>query len=182
MGPYDEFDPETGESRATVWRRQAAERNFVAPLPAPLATRPQTVDVTPWMAQTTALDTSRAWEPLQGAREATSAMDRAKALRVRMVPFLLAWGAISAVVFGVFWLVAGVAPFGVLLGALTFAGMTAITYARLNGQDYEYSREGTERHRVDTAADLQREQMQNDQELKRMALESYLRQMEGRNK
>lgn len=177
----DEYD-ETPEP-AALWmqlqRERMAQRNFVTPA-APLATRqPQTIDAVPsWAMQTTALDTSRAWQPLQGAREATSAQDRARALRTRLQPFLVAWGAVSVVVGGGIWLVAGALPAGALLAGLTFAGLTAVTYSRLNRQDYEFSREGTEQLRIVEAAQLQREQLEQTHELRKMALESYLQTLE----
>ncbi len=69
-----------------------------------------------------------------------------------------------------------------LLGLLAFTALTAFTYYRLNRTDYDYSREGTERHKVDTAAYLMERNMEHEQELKRMALDAYLRQIEGRNR
>jgi len=105
-------------------------------------------------------------------------MDRAQALRVRLMPFLWAWGGVGVVVGGAVWLLGGAWPAGAMLGALLFAALTAVTYIKLNGQDYEYSREGTERHRVSTAADLARRQMQHEHELRRMALEAYLESLE----
>jgi hypothetical protein len=68
------------------------------------------------------------------------------------------------------------------LAVLTFAALTAFSYYRLNRTDYDYSREGTERFRVATAADLAREQMRHEQELRRLALEAYIRQIEGRER
>lgn len=183
MNPYDEFDPETGESRAAVWKRQHAERNFVAPLPAPLATRPQTIDQAPqWVTQAQPLDVGHAWQPQQAAKEATSAVDRAKGLRIRLLPFLLLYGLAGVVVGGGVWLVAASVPVAALLAVLTFAALGVGTYIKLNGQDYDHSGAGVERLRISEAAQLQREQMEHEQELKRMALEAYLRQMEGRNR
>jgi hypothetical protein len=151
---------------------------FVAPS-AQLARRePVTVDAPAWLVTREPMPIAGAWEAQNGAKEATSAMDRAQALRVRLLPFLWAWAAVGVVVGGAVWLVAGVLPIGALLAALTFAGLTAVTYYRLNRTDYEYSREGTERHRISTAADLQREAMRHDQELRRLALESYLAALE----
>jgi hypothetical protein len=160
-------------------RRSTSDRNFVAPA-APLATRqPVTIDAGPaWLAERPPLDVGRAWQPLQAAQEKTSAMDRAQALRVRLQPFLWAWGAVGVVVGGAVWLVAGALPVGALLAALTFAGLTAVTYYRLNRTDYDYSGAGVERHRVNAAADLARLQMENDHELRRLALASYLAALE----
>lgn len=179
MGPYDEYDPETGESRATVWRRQTAERNFVAPLPAPLATRPQTIDQAPqWVTQAQPLEVGQAWQPQQGAKETTSAMDRAKGLRIRLVPFLVLYGLAGVVVGGAVWLVAESVPLAALGAVLTFAAFGVGTYVKLNGQDYAHSGAGVERHRVDTAADLARTQMEHTHELRKMALDAYLETLE----
>lgn len=176
---YDET-PDPAQVYLQVRREQLAQRNFVAP--APLARRePQTVDVTPWMAQTTALDTSRAWEPLQTAHERTSAVDRAKGLQMRVVPFLGLYALAGVVVGGVVWYVAGIVPLAALTAVLVFAGMGIGTYSRMNSTDYAHSGAGVERHRIDTAADLERARMEHEQELRKTALDAYLRQMEGRN-
>jgi hypothetical protein len=70
------------------------------------------------------------------------------------------------------------APGAALVGLLTFVAMTGATYVKLNGQDYEHSREGTERFKVSTAADLARQQMEHEHELRRLALEAYLKHLE----
>lgn len=183
MGPYDEFDPETGESRAAVWRRQTAERNFVAPLPAPLATRqPQTIDQVPrWLTAAQPLDVGQAWQPLPAAKEATSAADRAKGLLMRLAGFLALYGAAGVVVGLGVWLVAANVPMAALAAVLVFAGLGAGTFLRLNRQDYDHSGAGVERLRIVEAAQLQREQMEHEAELKKLALESYLRMLQGRD-
>lgn len=178
MNDYDET-PEPAAVWMQVQRQRAAQRNFVTP--APLATRqPQTIDAPAWLVQSQPQDLARALETADGAQERTSAMDRAKALRVRLVPFLWGWVGLSVIVGAVVLIVAQNAPGAALLALLTFSGLTSVTYYRLNRTDYDYSREGTERHKVDTAAYLVERQMDNEQELRRMALEAYLRQIEGR--
>mgnify|MGYP000930996625 CR=1 FL=1 len=160
-------------------RQRAAQRNFVTP--APLATRqPQTIDAPAWLVQSQPQDLARALETADGAQERTSAMDRAKALRVRLVPFVGLWALLGVIVGVVVLYVAQNAPGAALGGLLVFTALTSATYIKLNGQDYAHSREGTERHKVDTAAYLVERQMDNEQELRRMALEAYLRQIEGR--
>lgn len=184
MTPYDEYDPETGESRASVWQRQARERdraaaNFVSPAPAPLATRqPQTIDAPAWLVQAQPLDVANAWQAQQGAKESSDPITRAKGLRIRVLPFLGLFGLAGVAVGGAVWLVAGTLPGAALAAVLTFSVAGFIVYARLNVTDYQYSREGTERHKVDTAAGLAHAQMANDHELRRLALESYLRTIE----
>lgn len=189
MNPYDEYDPETGESRAQAWQRQTreqqAQRNFVSPAaPAPLARRePQTVDqVAQWAMQAQPLDVRQAWQPMQGAKETTSAQDRARGLQLRLWPFLLLYAGAGVVVGGGVWLVAANVPIAALLATLTFAALGVGTYIKLNGQDYAHSGAGVERHRISTAADLQREQMRHEQELRRMALSAYIEQMERRER
>lgn len=183
MGPYDEFDPETGESRATVWRRQHAERNFVAPMPSPLATRPQTFDQAPqWVTQSQPLDVGQAWQPQTAAKETTSAQDRAKGLRIRLLPFLGLYALAGVVVGLAVWLAAANVPVAALVAVLVFAALGVNTYVKLNGQDYDHSGAGVERLRITEAAQLQREKMEHEQELKRAALESYLKWLENRDR
>ncbi len=150
--------------------------SFVAPDPPQQP--PAVIDAPAWLTQQQPLDVGAVWKPADGAQERTSAMDRAEALQVRLRPFLWAWAGVGVVVGGAVWLLGGAWPAGAMLGALLFAALTAVTYYKLNGQDYEYSREGTERHRVSTAADLARQQMQQDHELRRMALQTYLDALE----
>jgi hypothetical protein len=109
-------------------------------------------------------------------------MDWAQALRVRLVPFLWTWAGVGLVVGGAVWLAAGALPLAALLGSLAFAALTGLTYYRLNRTDYDFSREGTERLRIGTAADLERARMAHEQELRRIALDAYLRQLERRER
>jgi hypothetical protein len=160
----------------------SAQRNYVAP--APLATRqpPAVIDAPAWMVQGQPLDVGRAWQASDGAREQTSAMDRAQALKVRLQPFLWAWAGIGVVLGVTVWLVAGSAPTGALLAVLTFAALTAFSYYRLNRTDYDHSREGTERLRISAAERLAMAQLEHEAELKRMALSAYLEQLKGRER
>jgi hypothetical protein len=148
------------------------------PAQLPAVKTPAPVDAPAWLTERQPLAVDAVWTPVDGAQERTSAMDRAKALRVRLVPFLVTWGLIAGVVGVVVWQVAKQWPAGALLALLLFATLTAVTYYRLNRTDYDYSREGTERHRLDTAADLARRQMNHEHELRRMALDTYLRTLE----
>jgi hypothetical protein len=154
--------------------RYGTPRSFVPAKPEPAWQPPTVIDAPAWVVQTRPAPVDGALAALEGARENTSAMDRAEALQVRLRPFLLAWAGVGLVVGGTVWLLAGTLPIGALLAALTFAGLTAYTYYRLNRTDYEYSREGTERYKVSTAADLARQQMEQEHELRRMALAAYL--------
>lgn len=174
---YDEI-PVPSELYLQLQRERAAQRNFVA-APAPLATRqPVTIDAPSWLATSQPVDLATAWTAVDGAQERTSAMDRARALRVRLLPFVLLWALLSLIVFVVVLLVAQNAPGAALGGLLVFTALSAGTYVKLNGQDYAHSREGTERHRIDTAAYLVERHMENEQEMRRMALDAYLQTLE----
>lgn len=137
------------------------------------------VEAPAWLADNHPVDVSPAFTVAPGAREQTSAMDRAQALRVRMFPFVLIWGGVGMIVMAGLLLAALEWPLASLAGALVFAAMSAVTYYRLNRTDYDYSREGTERHRLDVAADIAYARMEHEQELRRMALEAYLKFLNG---
>lgn len=111
---------------------------------------------------------------LEGAREVTNPMQRSRALIVRLVPFSVVWLVLSV---GISW----AAAMGAGFTFICFAGLTAVTYAYLDRQEYQFSRNGLERHKVNTLADLKRAEMSHQQELRRMALEATLKQLEGRN-
>lgn len=147
---------------------------FVAPEPR----RPAPVDPPAWIPPAQPVDVAPALMAIDGAQEHTSAMDRAQALRVRLLPFVLLWGLLGLVVGVVVLLVAQNAPGAALVALLVFVALTSITYHRLNRTDYEYSREGTEQLKVVTAADLARLQLEQNHELRRTALEAYLRTLE----
>jgi hypothetical protein len=202
MDPLDEFDPETGESRARQWqhehRKRAVQRDFdIDRTPtvakgdpsatfvaaAPLARRDAVVMAAPsWLDNGPQMALDGAWESKSGAHEYTSAMDRARALRVRLLPFVLLWALLAVVVFVVVLVVAQNAPGGAMGGLLAFTALTAYTYYRLNRTDYDYSREGTERHRVDSAVYLAERELEHKARMQEKALDAYIRQMEGRNK
>ena len=179
MRPYDDEPKQTpAQVFLELQRQRAAERNFVTP--APLATRqPTTIDQAPsWAMQAQPLEVGQAWQPQPATKEATSAVDRAKGLRIRLTPFALLWAGVGLVLGVAVWLVAGTLPGAALLAVLAFAGLTGATYYKLNGQDYDHSGAGVERLRITEAAQLQREQLEQTHELRRMALESYLQTLE----
>jgi hypothetical protein len=150
--------------------------NFVAPL----AKRdPVTIDAPAWMVQQEPFNLAAGWTTIEGAQEHTSAMDRAKALRVRLLPFAVAWGILSVVIGGIVIYVAANVPIAALLTMFLFSALTAFTYYKLNHTDYEFSREGTERHKVDTAADLAKTQMRYNAEARRDAWGYYVKQLEN---
>lgn len=105
---------------------------------------------------------------LEGAREVTSGWDRSMALILRLTPYSLVWLVLSV---GVSW----AASMGGWFVLIFFAALTSVTYAYLDRQEYQFSRNGLERHKVDTLADLKRDEMSHQQELRRMALEAHLK-------
>ena len=109
----------------------------------------------------------------EGATERTSGVDRSKALVIRLLPFTAVW-LVLAVAVG--WL----AGSGIV-GLLIFAAFTGATYAAMDRTEYQFSRNGLERHKVNTLAGLKREEMRHQQELRRMALQSYLKQIEDKS-
>ena len=115
-----------------------------------------------------------ALQTLEGSTEKTSGMDRSLALVVRLIPFSVVWLVLAV---GVAW----AADMGDWFTLCLFSGLTAVTYAYLDRQEYKYSRNGLEIHKVDTLADLKRDEMSHQQELRRMALEATLKMLEVRN-
>jgi hypothetical protein len=72
--------------------------------------------------------------------------------------------------YGVVWLIGLSDPVAYLL----FALLTAITYWRMDRQEFEFSRNGVERHKITMAAHLAALQMGYNQELRRHVLRSHL--------
>lgn len=179
MARYDDDEtPDPAQVYLQLQRERQAARNFVTPT-APLATRqPQTIDAPAWLVQAQPLDVAAAWQPMQGAKESTSAVDRAQGVRIRLVPYVVLFGLAGLVVGLVAWYVAGNAPVAAALAVTVTAAAGLLTYRRMNLDDYDHSAGGVERLRITEAADLQREQMEHEQELKRLAFEAYLRRLE----
>lgn len=115
-----------------------------------------------------------ALQTLEGSTEKTSGMDRSLALVVRLIPFSVVWFILAV---GVGW----AADMGDWFTLCFFSGLTAVTYAWLDRQDHQFSRNGLERHKVNTLAGLKRDEMSHQQELRRMALEATLKMLEVRN-
>lgn len=109
-----------------------------------------------------------------GSTERTNSMERSKALVVRLLPFSVVWLILSI---GVSW----GASMGGAFAVTFFAALTAVTYAYLDRQEREFSRNGLERHKVNTLADLKLAEMSHQQELRRMALETTLKMIERRD-
>lgn len=60
---------------------------------------------------------------------------------------------------------------------MAFAALTSVTYAYLDRQEYQFSRNGLERHKVDTLAGLKMAEMAHQQELRRMAMDAHLKML-----
>ena len=102
-----------------------------------------------------------------GSEEYATPVSRAKGQLIRLIPFTVVWLILTG---GVVWLLGLTFPY-LLVG---FALLTAATYLRMNGQEFEHSRNGLERHRVNAAADLKEKELDQTHELKKMALTTYL--------
>lgn len=110
----------------------------------------------------------------EGATENTTGMDRSKALVVRLLPFTAVWLVLAVAI--------GLLSSSGIVGLLVFSLFTGATYFLMDRTEYQFSRNGLERHKVNTLADLKREEMRHAQELRRLALQSYLKQLEDKNR
>lgn len=109
---------------------------------------------------------------LETIRETATPFDRALGLVIRTAPFVVIWLVLAA---GLFVALDG----DLTLPFLLFAGLTAITYFLLNGQEYRHSASGLERHKADLAHDLQARRIDGDQVLREKALDAYIRHLES---
>ena len=112
-------------------------------------------------------DADRVLGAVAGSEEYATPVSRAKGQVLRLLPFTAVWLLLTG---GLVWLLGLSFPY-LLVG---FAILTAATYVRMNGQEFEHSRNGLERHRVNAAADLAEKQLDQTHELKKMALTTYL--------
>jgi hypothetical protein len=149
-------------------------RGFVAPAPAEIVPVRRDAPIVPdWVgASPPAAQQTIDFQP--GARESSSPMERAQALRVRLLPWVGVWAILSIIVGVVVIRVVGDLPVAGILALLIFAAMTAFTYYKMDSKDYEYSREGTERHKVDVVHDIALARMDHELEQKRLAFSFYL--------
>lgn len=102
-----------------------------------------------------------------GSEEYATPVSRAKGQVIRLLPFSAVWLLLTG---GVVWLLGLTFPY-LLAG---FALLTAATYYRMNRDEFEYSRNGLERHRIDSATDMREKELDQTHELKKMALQTYL--------
>ena len=104
---------------------------------------------------------------LGGSEEYATPVSRAKGQVIRLLPFSVVWLVLTG---GLVWVLGLSFPY-LLLG---FAVLTAATYWRMNRDEFDHSRNGLERHRVDAATDLREKELDQTHELKKMALTTYL--------
>jgi hypothetical protein len=154
---YTNFIPAVEPAAIVRQQRQHHDQRQAATINA-LVTTPATVTV------------DEALTTLEGTQEKTNTMQRSQALIVRLLPFSAVWLVLSI---GVSW----AAGMGGAFVLCAFAGLTAVTYAVLDRQEYQFSRNGLERHKVNILADLKRAEMSHQQELRRMALQAHLKML-----
>ncbi|MCB0094164.1 MAG: hypothetical protein KDE46_00535 [Caldilineaceae bacterium] len=115
-----------------------------------------------------------------GAQEITSGRDRAAGLMIRLIPLALF---LLVLAVGAGLLVHALTQtdtiYAVIVGALLFGWLCLRAYHRESLRDYEFSRAGLERHRVDAAASLREQEMEYQFRLRKMLLKHQLRLLES---
>lgn len=136
---------------------------------------PQIIEIDP----TTGDIVQPAFTAHDGALEQTSGRDRSVGLLIRVVPLVL-FLLILTVGMGLLLLaLTGTDEiWAVIFGAIIFAGMCLLAYNRESLKDYEFSRAGLERHRIDVAAGLKEQELDYQFRLKRMLLKHHLHMLE----
>lgn len=107
------------------------------------------------------------WEAPGGGDEYATPVTRATGQIIRLIPFSVVWLVLSV---GLVMLTGWAWPWLFV----SFASLTAVTFAVMNRQEFDYSRNGLERHRVDKAAALRALELRQQHELRRAALQTYL--------
>lgn len=107
-----------------------------------------------------------------GSEEYATPISRAQGQVIRLIPFSIVWLLLTGGVVALLGL-----GFPHLLTA--FALLTAITYWRMNRDEFDHSRNGLERHKVNAALEVRLLQMEQDHELKKEMMQTYLRIAEG---
>jgi hypothetical protein len=123
----------------------------------------------------------QALQAQEGADERTSGIDRSRALLLRLAPLAGLWlilGAVCAVV--LCFLVEVDATFSAVAGLVLFVFLSYNSYAGADERERYDSRNGVEHHRIDVAESLTLRKLDHEQELKRLALEATLKQLEAR--
>lgn len=132
------------------------------------------------------VNVSPVFEPVRdGTRDSLSAQDRAWGYTIRLIPLGLV--ALGVAILGVLAFVWATAYLGYHTSTLerTLAFLTclvavfATAAVMLNRTDYQHSRAGVERHRITTAADLRKHEIDALLTLRREALRTSLKLIEG---
>ena len=147
------------------------QRNFVAPLPTVERREPATFDVSPYMGG----EVIHVGEPLaarHGATEQTSGMDRSLAWVVRLVPYTIINLILSITL-------VNLAGGGWVLAFCLFAASSLFVYAWMDGREHKFSRNGLERHKVDTLAELKFDEQDKTHELRKLALTAQIEMWRG---
>lgn len=107
-----------------------------------------------------------------GGVEYATPITRAQGQVIRLIPLSIVWLLLTGGVVTLLGL--GFAHLFVL-----FAILTAVTYWRMNLDEFKHSRNGLERHKVDSAVTVRLTELDQAHELRKMALEGYLAQLGG---
>lgn len=151
------------------------KQNFVAPAP-----QPASLPATFWQPPNSDV---AAWQPTSAIDERTSAVDRAWGYNIRLIaPLLLAVvlalaGMIAFIVI-MRWLET---PVDGLMAFLAFLLCLAVTFGgvalHISSDDYRHSHSGVELARIRAAAEVKRAENEQSFELRRAALDGYLKQI-----
>jgi len=121
---------------------------------------------------TPAVQVDTVFVPQATVRETATPVKRAIALTIRVLPFTVVWLVLAI---GIVWKF----QFDSADAFLIFAVLTAVTYYGLGGQEYQYSTNGLERHRIDMATHLASQKMAYDAQLRREITQAFLKQLGG---
>jgi hypothetical protein len=118
----------------------------------------------------------------EGATEKTSGMDRSMSFLLRLIPLAILWAIMGAVAaFVLYGLIELDEATSAAIGFTVFVFLSYRSYDNADKNERYDSRNGVEHHRIDVAENLTLKKLDHDQELKRMALEATIRQLEARN-
>lgn len=121
------------------------------------------------------------WHPSPSIVETSTPVERAQALMIRQLLLWIIW-LILAIAGGLaawqFAAISGLAA--TLFGLAVFGGAAAASFIALDRAERSDSATGLEKHRINEAAALKRLELKQAHELRRLALDAYLDQLEER--
>jgi hypothetical protein len=149
---------------------------------------PETIDVVP----IPATDIAPAMKPTNSpTRDSISATDRANGFNRRMV-LPMALTVVLALVGVLFWSltlafldVGQVAPYmldRMLVFLAIVGGMGMVVWTKANEVDHDHTHSGVERHRISTAAEIRKVEVQAELEQRKMAVGAMLTMLESRER